>query len=321
MAVPANTLNTLAAIGNREDLSNELSRISPESTPFTSNIGTADASAVYTEWQTEELEALDTDNSHLEGDDTSIEAANVRARVGNYTQIFKKSGSVAGTQQAVSKAAVADELDHQKMLKLKAMKRDIELAAIRNGASNQQSGSTTRKMAGALAWIETNDSRGTGGSAGGFSSGTVSAATNGTQRPFTEELFQDVMLQRFNSTGDVSVNLQAYMSGAHKETFGAFAGLSETRDSVSGKKGKRVIYGAADVYVSHFGTVTAIPHAYGLTRDVLIVDPSMFKIASLRKVFSEDLPKNGDSFPFQIICEKTLKCLNEKSAAVVADLT
>lgn len=321
MAVPTNTLNTIAAVGNREDLSNELSLISPESTPFISNIGKATADATYTEWQTEELEAVDTDNSHLEGDDTANEAANIRDRVGNHTQIFKKSGGVAGTQQAVDKAAVADELDHQKMLKLKAMKRDMEVAMIGNNASRAQSGSTTRKLGGALAWLESNTSVGSTGADGGFASNVVSAATDGTARTFTETLFKDVLKQRFNTTGEAGDNLIAFMSANHKELFAAFAGLSETRDSVQGKKGKRVIYGAADVYVGNFGQITTIPHAYGLTRDVLIVDPSMFKVATLRKTFSEALAKSGDSDKFQIIGEVTLKCLNEKSHAAIRDLT
>jgi len=321
MAVPTNTLNTLQAVGNREDLSDEISRVAPEKTPFMSNIGTAKADATYTEWQIESLDALNTDNSHLEGDDTAIETANVRERVGNRTQIFKKSGSITGTQQAVDTAAVADELDRQKMLKGIAMKRDMEYAMIVNQGSQQQSGATKRKMAGALAWITSNTSRGVGGADGGFSGSDVTAATDGTQRTFTETLLKDVLLQRFNETGETTDNLQAYMSGKHKEEFAAFPGLSETRDSVSGKRGKRVIHGAADVYVGNFGQITAIPHAYALTRDALIVDPSRFKKATLRKVFSEDLPKNGDSMPFQMIGECTLKSLNEKASAVIADLT
>ena len=50
MAVPTNTLNSITAVGNREDLSNELSLISPDSTPFMSNIGKATANAAFTEF-------------------------------------------------------------------------------------------------------------------------------------------------------------------------------------------------------------------------------------------------------------------------------
>lgn len=321
MAVPTNTLNTLDAVGGREDLSDEISRIAPERTPFMSNIGKTTAKTTYIEWQVEDLDSIDTSNFHLEGDDTDLEAANIRERVGARTQIFKKSAVVAGSHQANDVAGVNDEMDRQVMLKGIAMKRDMETFFIGKQASSEQSGSTPRKMGGALAWIETNASRGATGADGGFSSGDVAAPTDGTQRTFTETLLKDVLLQRFNTTGDTTDNLLAFMSGAHKEQFAAFPGLSETRDSVTGKKGKRVVYGAADVYVGNFGQITAIPHAYGLTRDVLIIDPSKFKKAFYRDVFTDELAKTGDSFKKQMIAEVTLKCLNEKAHAVIADLT
>ena len=73
MAVPVNTFVSPVAIGNREDLSDELSRIEPEKTPFYSNIGKATAEATYTEWQLESLEDVDDNNAHAEGDDTAIQ--------------------------------------------------------------------------------------------------------------------------------------------------------------------------------------------------------------------------------------------------------
>jgi hypothetical protein len=321
MAVPANTLISLNAVGNREDLSNEISRIAPEQTPFSSNIGSGTCDNTYFEWQQEDLDSIDTDNSHLEGDDTTIEASNVRDRVGSYVQIFKKSFSVSGTQEEMNTAGLESEIDRQKMLKLIAMKRDVENIFLSGQASRVQSGSTTRRTAGALAWITSNDSRGTGGADGGFASGIVAAPTNGTQRAFAETQLKDVMRQRFNNSGDVGKSYQVYMSATHKDEFAAFAGLSDTRDQVQKAKGRRVIYGAADVYQSSFGTLNAIPVAYGLTRDVLIADPSTWKKVTYRKTFSEPLAKNGDSFPYQIIGECGLKCLNEKANAVIADLS
>lgn len=322
MAVPANTLQSVSVAGNREDLSNEIHTIVPQKTPFYSNIGRATADATYTEWQEDSLDAVDTDNAHTEGDDTAAEPAHIPNRLGGVCQIFKKGYQVSGTQQAVDTAGIEDMIDYQKMKKLAAMKRDIEYALLSKQASaNPTSGTIKRYTGGALAWCETNTSRGTGGANGGFASGAVSAPTDGTLRTFTEALLKSVMQQLFNTTGDVTSNLQAYMSANHKELFGAFPGLSDTRDQVSGRNGKRVIYGAADVYVSHYGTITAIPHAYTLTRDVFICDPSYWKVATLRKAEDEPLAKTGDSDKRQIVTELALKSCNEKSAAVIADLT
>ena len=335
MAVPINTLVSDVAVGNREDLSNELSRLEPEQTPFISNIGSAKADATFTEWQIESIDALNTDNAHAEGDDTALEAANIRERVGNRTQITKKSIVISGTQQAVVTAAVADEYDRQKMLKGIAAKRDIEFYMMSKQSSNDEGLDTAgapvtvtgasgtvpnpRRAGGMQAWITTNVSRGAGGANGGFANGNVQAPVAGTPRAFTETLFKEVLLERFNGTGQASKNLQGYMSGKHKQEFSAFAGLSETRDRVAGRN-KRVVYGSSDVYVGDFGTITAVPHAYGITDAVAVIDPTKWKVSTLRKMTTTPLAVTGDNMKSQMICEKTLKSLNEKSSALIADL-
>lgn len=318
MAAPTNTVTTVNNIGIREDLENDIYRIAPEETPFTSNIGKTKASSTFHEWQTETLEAVDTANYQLEGDDVStLDSARLTSRIGNYTQIFRKSGAVAGTQEAVTLAGREDEMDRQKMLAGLALKRDVEARLIGNYASNAQSGGTPRKAAGALAWITSNDSRGSGGSDGGYSGGTVSAATNGTQRTFTEALVKTMLATSFGNGTRYS---QAYMGGTHKQLFSTFTGIADIRADVSGK-GMATIYGAADVYVSDFGAITLIPHPYGLTRDALFVDPKMVAVGTLRPVASKALASSGDNEKFLLTTEKTLVCRNEKGMGVVADLT
>ncbi len=334
MAVPQNTFTSPVAVGNREDLSDELSRIEPEKTPFYSNIGKATADATYTEWQIESLEAVDDNNAHAEGDDTAIQPSSNRVRPGNRTQIFKKSVSISGTQQAVTTAAVADEYEHQKAKKMIAMRRDCERAMLSKRGSNKEGEDSAgaavpavngapagRRMGGAQAWITTNVSRGAGGANGGFVTSNVMAPTAGTARVFTEDLLKEGLNSRFVNSGNASPNLSAYMSADLKETFASFPGLSETRDKAS-RSSKRVIHGAVDVYVGNFGTITAIPHAYGLDGDeVLIVEHGYWKKAMLRGAQTTPLAVTGDTMKSQIIKECTLKCLNEESAILIADLT
>lgn len=318
MAAPTNTVTTVNNIGIREDLENDIYRIAPEKTPFISNIGNTKATSTFHEWQIEDLEAVDASNFQLEGDDVgTLDSARLTTRVGNYTQIFRKSGAVAGTQEAVSLAGRADEMDRQKMLAGLALKRDVEARLIGNVASNAQSGGTPRKAGGALAWITSNDSRGAGGSDGGFGSGVVAAATNGTQRAFTEVLVKSVLATAF---GNGAMFSQAYMSGTHKQQFSGFTGIADIRSNVAGKS-QATIYGAADVYVSDFGSITLIPHPYGLTRDCLFVDPSMVAVGTLRATSSKALASSGDNEKFLLTCEKTLVVRNQRGLGVAADLT
>lgn len=318
MSAPTNTVTTLISIGNREDLEDVIYRVAPESTPFCSNIGTAKATATYHEWQTETLATPVATNAQLEGDDIGTPSAgNLTTRVGNYMQILRKDGLVSRTEEVVNKAGRDSEMDRQKVLKGIELKRDQEMRFIGNYASVAESGATTRKSAGALAWLTSNDSRGASGSDGGFSAGIVAAATNGTQRTFTEALVKAALATTFNNGGSPT---QAYMGATHKQQFSTFTGIADIRSDAPGKK-MATIVGAADVYVSDFGNITLIPHPYGLTRDCLIIDPSMWAVAVLDGTKSTPLAKTGDADKFMMTRECGLVCRNEKANTVVADLT
>lgn len=167
-----------------------------------------------------------------------------------------------------------------------------------------------------MAWLTSNVSRGAGGANGGFSAGVVAASTNGTTRAFTEDQLKTVMAAAFDNGGRPS---QAYMKSAHKQQFSAFTGIADIRADASGGK-PATLYGAADFYVSDFGKLAAIPHAYGLSRDVLFADPDMYALAPLRPWSTKPLAKSGDSEKFLLIGEYTLECKNQRAHGVVADL-
>jgi hypothetical protein len=317
MTVPTNTLLRAAVIGEREDLENDIYRVAAEETPFTSNIGKMKIKNVLHEWQTESLATPSATGQALEGDDVTLDAAHQPTRVSVYAQINIKSGGISRTVQLSDRAGRADELDYQKMIKGIEMRRDFELRVIGNYASNAESGATTRKTAGALSWVATNDALGSGGSSGGWASaGVVDAATNGTQRTFTETLLKGVLVTAFTNGAKLS---QAYMSGTHKQVASAFTGIADIRANVSG--GQATIYGGADTYVSDFGSITFIPHAYGLSRDCLLIDPSGWAVGTYDGVKSQELAKTGDSDKFMMTMEKALLCKNQLKGGVIRDLT
>jgi hypothetical protein len=57
MAIVSNTFTTYSAKGIRENLSNIIYNISPEETPFQSNIGKDSVQNTLYEWQTDSLQA------------------------------------------------------------------------------------------------------------------------------------------------------------------------------------------------------------------------------------------------------------------------
>jgi hypothetical protein len=68
MSIVTNTFTTYSAKGIREDLSNVITNISPEETPYQSNIGRETITNTLFEWQTDAL-ADAAANAQLEGDD------------------------------------------------------------------------------------------------------------------------------------------------------------------------------------------------------------------------------------------------------------
>lgn len=318
MAAPTNLETTETSIGQREDLSNVIYRVAPEETPFFSAIGKGKAKARYTEWQTESLRTPSATNARVEGDVTGdLVAPNRTSRLGNYCQIFFESGGVSRTQERVDMAGRASEMARQKTLKGLEIKRDVEARFIGNYASRNESGADARLSAGVLAFIETNDDLGVGGSSGGFNAGIVAAAGNGTQRAFTEAQVKTVMASAFEQGGRPKI---MFVSPSHKQAASEFTGIADIRAEVKGQN-QAVIHAAADVYVSDFGSLQIVPHPYGLTRDALLVDPSMAEVAVLDGFKTEKLAKTGDNERFMMTYEAALCVKNEKSHAAIRDLS
>ena len=320
MAVNAGTLVRSAVVGEREDLEDTIYRVVPEETPFSSNIGKMKVKNILHEWQTETLDAADPDNAQYEGDEIGTHtAAHATVRRNVYAQIFRKDGSISGTVMSSDRAGRADELDYQRLIRGIELRRGMEARFVHIKASVAETpASVTRKTAGALAWVATNDSLGATGTSGGWSStGVVAAASNGTQRTFTETLLKGVLVTGFTNGAKYS---QAYMSGTHKQIASAFTGIADIRASVSGSS-QATIYGAADTYVSDFGSISFIPHAYALSRDCLLIDPSGWSVGTYRGVSTVTLAKNGDNERWMTIAEKMLVCKNELKGAAIRDLT
>ena len=317
MTAPTNLSTTLNAAGNREDLEDTIYRVAPEKTPFLSAIGKKKASARYHEWQTETLATPNPNNAQLEGDDVAtLDAPNNTTRVGNYCQIFRKTLGVSRTQEVVDKAGRKSEVNRQKVRKGIELRRDMEARMIGNFASVAESGATPSGPEGIMAWLTSNVSRGSSGVSGGFNTGVVNAATNGTLRTFTESLLKAAWANAFSNGANPSI---AFMGPVQKQEFSAFTGIADIRAEVKGREQATIIAGA-EVYVGDFGQLMLVPHPYGLTRDMVAVDPEYAAVATLDGFKTDDLAKTGDSAKQIMTHEAAFECANEKAHFVIADL-
>jgi hypothetical protein len=318
MAIVTNTFTRYSAVGIREDLSNVIYNISPEETPFIANIARENVKNTYFEWQTDALSAASASNAALEGDDiSSFQAVTPTARVGNYTQISTKNVIISGTLEAVDKAGRRSELTYQLAKMGAELKRDMESALLANQAAVAGNTTTARRTAGLPAWLTSNTSFGTGGADPTVGSTPTAARTDGTQRAFTETLLKEVVAEVWTSGGTPKM----LMVGAfNKQAASAFSGIAtKFRDVPAGQQAQ--IIGAADVYVSDFGTINIVPNRFQRARDAFVVDPEYASLAILRPIQQTELAKTGDAEKRLMLVEYGLKVSNQAAHGIVADLT
>jgi hypothetical protein len=313
MAAPTNTFLSTAAVGNRESLHDIIKILNKDETPFMSAIGEGEAEATYEEWQLDALGNADSTNFQAEGDDTTALSITPTVRVGNRTQILKKPFTISNTQEAVKKAGRDSEINYQAALAGRRVKMDLEAFISQNQAS--ASGST-RKLGGYETWITSNVSRGATGASGGFTNGNTTAPTDGTQRTVTETMLKTVIRSAWTAGGRPNLLI---MGGTQKQNFSAFTGIATQYQSPHDKVA--TIVSAADRYVSDFGTFTAVASRFVRGREIMVVDPSLWRLLWLRKWKKEELAKTGDARKFHIVGEVTLESRNEAGNGIVADLT
>ena len=300
--------------GLREDLSDMIYNISPTDTPLMSTLAKSKATAVYHEWQTDSLAAATTGNALVEGDDAVATTASPTFRIGNYTQIVGKTIQVSGTLEAVDKAGRKSEKAYQLAKSSSEIKRDIEAILFANQGKTAGSSSSPRKMGSMLSWLVSNTSFGTSG-ADPTTAGT-STRSDGTTRTFTEDILKEVIRESYINGGNPKV---LFVSPIGKQKVSTFAGIAAQRYQAP-SDGPTTIIGAADVYLSDFGSISVVPDRFMRTRDAIVVDPEYAALAYLRPFQTIELAKTGDSEKTQLIAELTLEMRNEAAHGIAADL-
>ena len=315
MAIVANTFTSFSAKGIREELSNIISNISPEDVPFQSNVGSENVSNTYFEWQTDELASAQ-NVPVIDGDDvSSFDATASTARVGNYSQIARRTMIVADNLGSQDLAGRNDEISYQMAKRGSELKRDVELILTANSAKAAGSSSSARVTAGLGAWIATNTSKAGDGTDPTAVDGS-DARNDGTQRDLTEAMVKDVMQQAFTEGGQPSV----LMVGPYNKTVvSGFAGIAAQRYQAP-SDGPTTIIGAADVYLSDFGTLSVVPNRFQRERDAFLLDPEYASVCYLRPIQAVDLAKTGDAEKKMLICEFGAKISAQKAHGGVFDL-
>lgn len=321
MAVVTNTFRTTSAVGNRETLSDIVTRTDPEDTPIFSMISKESFEGIHPEWETDSL-AAPANNVQVEGDDYAFGATTPAVRVGNYTQIMRKEGIISGTQDAVSNAGKLEQTKKQKIKKGIELRKDVEYSIV---AANASLSGASRQSGSLSTWLTSNVSRGAGGANGGYSAGVTVAPTNGTQRAFTKTILDSVAQQGYQNGANFK---HLFVSPYVKQVFVTFmsdANVASFRYAADSGTGNTIVANA-DIYDGPFGKLFVHPNrvmagAAGLARNAFFIDPEYLKWGWLRSIAMDpDVAKTGDANKFVLLGEGALKPTNEKGLGVAADL-
>jgi len=336
--------------GEREDLANFISMISRDETPFLSSIGKTKATAVFHEWQTDEL-AAPSSGAVAEGVSYATQnaaqgAEPFRTRLGNYTQINSKTVTVTGTKRAVDQAGVADEYAYQLKKRGTEMRRDVEFDLVNSW--NSSNGSGVRKFGGYQAWINTASTAlnvlATPGeytaptNAGGGIAGTFATVTS-ADKVSLQLSHVDSVMQAIYENGGKATKLM--VSPSNRRVFSAKAQSAGSSSSNAGDGNVRrnidadgKLRQSVEIYMSDFGDIMVVPnYVMGIANtsvsgldntanfSALVYDPMWFSYASLRPTQEVDLGQLGDSIIGQIVEEGTLECRNPKGCGLIFGLS
>jgi hypothetical protein len=298
MPVPSGTYQTYQSIGNREDLIDVITNISPIDTWFTSNTGSVRAKARVHEFQTDVLAAAAA-NAVIEGDDATTTAIVPTVRLQNSTQILRKVYRVSDTQEVIDKAGRGSEIAYQTVKNMKVLAKDIEFALIINAAEVVGTASVARELKGVLGFITTN------------------SLTSGSPRILTETLLNDNLSDIWAQGG---VPATVLCGQFQKRTISAFT--TNTRNVSADEK---KLTAAVDIYQSDFGTIHVRLHHQMNTSQagslIVLGDMDNWKKAWLRPIKREELARTGSSRQFMIEAELTLEGRAENGHGEILNLT
>ena len=273
-------------VSQREDLANFISMITRDETPFMSSIGKTKATAIYHEWQTDELNApgnskvsegldyvLPTTNPGTAGAQTGeagaygkdfADTGKNRTRLGNYCQINGKTIAISGTRRAIDQAGVADEYAYQLKKRGTELRRDVEADLIGTQVSDSGTVSTARTMGGYQAWVNSSDLvviAGTGGTAVGSANegkGTHSYRPNATAASRGSLSLSDIdqVMQNIYEEGGKAgkIMLSPKLRRDFSDLMVTDSGVRRNID-MDGKLRQSV-----DIYMSDFGDLMVMPN-------------------------------------------------------------
>ena len=307
------TTNPGSAVSNREDLSDVLTILAPEETPVLSSLPKTRASGTFHEWTVDSLSAPTTAGI-AEGADvtTFTDQFSGRARLGNYTQKFRRDFMVSDLQEAVDSVGPA-KIAQAEAKAVRELKRDVEATLLSaNDRAVEDGAGTVYKLRGLGDWI---DSSGPSDVPSSFRTPSDSIHSSGA---FTETVMNNIITSIYRVSGNTnSLTLVADTALRRKVSDFARTGV----DGSTSHEGVRTVnYNgesaqiklSVELYQSDHGIVSVVnmnPDCAPDTSDKdtgYFVNPEYAGIGELIPMGSARLPNQGGGERGYVDCALTL---------------
>ena len=301
MPTYANFHNTYEAVGNREDLLDIVTNISPDETPLMNKFGRSKVTGMVHSWLTDEL-APAGENAVIESAQFSDTEATPRVKLDNCIQIFMRDCNVTDSQEAVLKAGVKSEMAYQLAKTLKAIALDVEYAIVNNSTKVPGASGTAGKFGGipyfnVVNVVEADDSTTYGASAG----------------TLTEGMLNDAIQAAWSKGGTPDI---CVVSGKNKRTISGFDAQPRQRNADSTKI-KQVV----DVYESDFGLVNMVLHRMQADTRVDLLQSEYWKLAYLIPFKTYDKPKDSLVNGKVVTGQLTLECRSKEANSAITGIS
>jgi hypothetical protein len=306
--------------GNREDVLDIITNISPMDTLMLSNFEKVPASNTTHEWLVDILADFgdpDVGNADVmavaEGSDATFDPLVPRKRLCNLTHIIRRTFDVSDTQRDINTIGIRDEYVYQMRKAAMELARFIEFAIVHSQrqfqtAQGNSVGVLPRKMDGYYAFASAQDP--TCVTTLGLSEeemGTVTTVEGDSPETCIDECVLNAHLQAMWQKGAMTDTL--WVNAAQKRSLSNLVLNPNSQVRYNIPVAERTVVNTVDFYQSDFGTQRIFLHRYQATDRIATAEANKLRIAVLRPVLAVELAKIGSSTKGMLEWEGTLEVL------------
>ncbi len=325
--------NTGSAVSNREDLTDVLTILAPEETPVLSSAQKQRAMATNTEWTVDSLSAPSTAGI-VEGADvvTHTDQFAGRARMGNFTQKFRRDYKVSDLQEAVESVGPA-RIAQAEAKAIRELKRDVEATLCSANVKQQATDALPYKMTGLGGFIDSAAADSTVPAGFKTPASSIYDTTEAAADNFSETAFNNIISSIFEVNG-VSNGLVLVADVGLRRVISDFARLSTVSTETSIRNvnydgGVAAIKLSVELYQSDHGIVSIVnanpdcmPNFGGTTANSsgYLVNPEYYGVHELIPMGSTRQLNNGGGERGFVDCALTLGVYHPQAHGLIQDV-